>query len=461
MLLYKSMKFQKSHDIYDKKISKVSAINLEVGFLIKNSAILDEDVVLQPIDPVFDNYDSRDFFNLLGPIKVYSSENELSIPYSCILRKLPNNPTFGITVKGDSPVRINNVDPNSYAYFCFINLNVSITFLREKKISKYKNLKKFSFKKKLKKPVVFLVLNMCAGIRQGDFIIAIQDTDVRWSKHGEVVSKIRSQLTSVKLTLLSCKTIPREVPIFCEDNQNNKIKNCCDKTESAVLSPTSCKKILSNNFNSDEPDLIENHIWWNKFESEKKSFAKSERLRQRIFKLPNGMHSTRCKSPFVNLIENNFLTNKICHAAKNGSNNLEEKCSRYKLNNLFRSTNNLCPQKQDQSKDTKENIVFWTNLQSSIKTPLTNTLTLGRKFKKNVLKLSLFNNFNSNEADNINESKNLDENTPHSHKMPPLPSTVKSKKLRRKIKLKELDKTNETDGLLKNKKEKNKKILKN
>lgn len=49
-------------------------------------------------------------------MKVYSSENELSIPFSCILRKLPNQQTFGITVKGDCPVRINQVDPRSYAY---------------------------------------------------------------------------------------------------------------------------------------------------------------------------------------------------------------------------------------------------------------------------------------------------------------------------------------------------------
>jgi len=50
-----------------------------------------------------------------GPIKVYNSENDLSMPFNCVLRKLPNQQTFGITVKGDCPVRVNHVDANSYA----------------------------------------------------------------------------------------------------------------------------------------------------------------------------------------------------------------------------------------------------------------------------------------------------------------------------------------------------------
>jgi hypothetical protein len=51
-----------------------------------------------------------------GPLKIYSSEYEISIPFTCVLRKNSNQQTFGITVKGDCPVRINHVDPKSYAY---------------------------------------------------------------------------------------------------------------------------------------------------------------------------------------------------------------------------------------------------------------------------------------------------------------------------------------------------------
>ena len=55
-------------------------------------------------------------FLFQGPIKVYSSENDISVPYTCILKKLANQQTYGITVKGDCPVRVNFVDPKSCAY---------------------------------------------------------------------------------------------------------------------------------------------------------------------------------------------------------------------------------------------------------------------------------------------------------------------------------------------------------
>lgn len=237
--------------------------------------------------------------------------------------------------------------------------------------------------------------------------------------------------------MLSCKSIPREIPIFCEDNINNKINNCYDKTENAILSPSSCKKILLNNFNSDEADVIDNHIWWNKPEKNKKNFSKTDKLKQRIFKFPNGIHSIRSKSPFVNIIEKNLVTNKICNTVENNSNILGEKCSRYKFNNLFKSSNNLYASKYDHSNEAKENIAFWENLKS-IKGPITNTITLGRKFKKNVLKLSLFNNFNETNSKNMNDVKKIDENNPEDCKIPPLPS--KSKKFKKKFKIRELNK---------------------
>ncbi|CAF0715873.1 unnamed protein product [Brachionus calyciflorus] len=401
--------------------------NDELLDLLPLNTNLPNDLSLNQIEPNFEKYISKDFFNIIGPLKVYSSENELSIPYSCILRKLPNNPTFGITVKGDCPVRINNVDPNSYAY--------------------------------------------SAGIREGDFIIAIQDHDVRWSKHAQVVAKIRSQITSVKLTLISVRQIPKEIPIFCQDNEFNKIKNCSDKIENAIMTPSSRKKILSNNFNTTEPSLVENHIWWNKENDKKPSSPKTERQKQRIFKLPqNSTKShTRSKSPFINFVENNIVTStasKLCNLARNTSSNLHEKHSRPKLASLFMSTNNLYAQNigSDKEDEVKENSIFWDNLKS-IKTPLTNTITLGRKFKKNVLKLSIFNTFNNNSGngnenkDEIDKSKDANSENEHisisnANKMPPLPPnvncTVKLAKTKKKNKIKELMKLtqNDTEKLL-------------
>ena len=51
------------------------------------------------------------------------------------------------------------------------------------------------------------------GIREGDYIIAIQDQDVRWSKHVQVVEKIRSHANTVKLTLVNVKPISKEFQV--------------------------------------------------------------------------------------------------------------------------------------------------------------------------------------------------------------------------------------------------------
>lgn len=202
--------------------------------------------------------------------------------------------------------------------------------------------------------------------------------------------------------------------------------------------------------------MIENHIWWNKAERNKKNLTKFEKPKQRIFKMPNGLNSIRSKSPFFNLLENNFVTNKICNIVENNSKNSNLKYSKYKLNNLFRSTNNLCSPKNNDCRDSKDNIAFWNNLKS-IKNPITNTITLGRKFKRNVLKLNLFSNLS--DTNNLNSCQKFDEDIPKNFKIPPLTnakntSSVKFKKLKTKNKLKELDKLNNNvkDDLKKNRK---------
>ena len=69
------------------------------------------------------------------------------------------------------------------------------------------------------------------------------------------------------------------------------------------------------------------------------------------------------------------------------------------LNNL-NSTQPIQFNLEDDEIANKENILFLKNLKS-LKIPFTNTITLGRKFKRNVLKLSIFSSFSASNS-NLN-----------------------------------------------------------
>jgi hypothetical protein len=86
---------------------------------------LNNDLTLKPLDPLFHKYEAKDFFSRIGPLKVYSSENELSMPFTCSLLRRSVDQSYGIVVKGDCPVRVNQVDPTSYAYVSSILFSFS------------------------------------------------------------------------------------------------------------------------------------------------------------------------------------------------------------------------------------------------------------------------------------------------------------------------------------------------
>lgn len=127
--------------------------------------------------------------------------------------------------------------------------------------------------------------------------------------------------------------------------------------------------------------------------------------------------------------DNNVLlaaANKLCNLAKNSTSNLPLSTHSFrdadltkpmeinktqKFKGYFKSTNNINDNAinfndEDDEINDKENALFWQNL-NKIKIPFTNTITLGRKFKKNVLKLSIFNSFSINTNDSGKQSKNM------------------------------------------------------
>jgi C-terminal processing protease CtpA/Prc len=134
-----------------------------------------------------------------------------------MLKKTPEQRTFGITVKGDCPVRINHVDPQSHAHQI--------------------------------------------GIREGSYIVEIQGHDVRWLKHSQVVERIRSYPHSVKLTLVNVRQFTQHmapaVPILETAHQLkadmlNEIESIKTKNieTTAPLAPLQSKTIYSSYLNS-------------------------------------------------------------------------------------------------------------------------------------------------------------------------------------------------------------------
>lgn len=182
------------------------------------------------------------------------------------------------------------------------------------------------------------------GIREGDYIIAIQDQDVRWSKHSQVVDKIRSYSNIVKLTLINIKPIIKESAIMCEEEEE-------------------------------------------KFTKLKNSPAMTQRLRHRLS--PKSGVKTKPNRLF-NFVKRNSTPQNI------------------PLNKIFLQQQPIIFNREDDEiYNDKDNLRFWQHLN----TKFTNTITLGRKFKRNVLKMSIFNTFSTSEIEPPHSTDKIDNNS--------------------------------------------------
>lgn len=309
-----------------------------------------EESQLKPIEPSLNQFEYRDYFFSLGPMRVFTSENEISEPFSCVLKKHPSQQNYGIILKGDCPARVSHVDRNSCAYVR------RLSFI---KVNKVMN---FGFKN--------------AGIREGDYLIAIQDLDVKWAKHAQVVEAIRSMDTIVKLTLIKVKHIAKEMAIFCDEGENNNIKKCSDQSDSSVrtVNESNLWKIMSNNNET--------------IASKPKSLRIKECLQKWTKSNMNLSEETS------NWMLTNAAATKLCHLAQSQSNQFGAQDTLLKtsgengLGHKFKSMSNLyhLAEKFQSSHDLSHKL---SSTHASI-----NTITLGRRFKKNVMKLSIFNVFN-------------------------------------------------------------------
>ncbi|XP_059830611.1 rhophilin-1 isoform X1 [Hypanus sabinus] len=115
--------------------------------------------------PNFSKVKVTDIFHGLGPLSVFSIKNRWSSVREIHLEK--SDKGFGFTLRGDSPVLIAGVVPDGCA---------------DK-----------------------------AGLREGDYIVSVNEQDCKWSKHSEVVQLLKTISTeSVKIGVITLNTFEHQ-----------------------------------------------------------------------------------------------------------------------------------------------------------------------------------------------------------------------------------------------------------
>lgn len=108
--------------------------------------------------PDFSRHKVADLFRCLGPVAVFSAKHHWSAPRTVHLSKKEEE-GYGFSVRGDAPVIVAGVEHGSLADI--------------------------------------------GGMREGDYLVGIGDSDVKWSGHGEVVAMIREAENSLRLRLVT------------------------------------------------------------------------------------------------------------------------------------------------------------------------------------------------------------------------------------------------------------------
>ncbi|KAK0177946.1 hypothetical protein PV328_001939 [Microctonus aethiopoides] len=109
--------------------------------------------------PDFGQHGVDDLFRSLGPVAIFSAKRHWTAPRLIQLQRGPGGEGFGFSVRGDAPVIIAAVDHNSLADL--------------------------------------------GGMKEGDFIVSIEDKDVKWASHEQVVRLIKQCGDSISLKLVT------------------------------------------------------------------------------------------------------------------------------------------------------------------------------------------------------------------------------------------------------------------
>ncbi|GAB6027157.1 hypothetical protein CHUAL_013914 [Chamberlinius hualienensis] len=109
--------------------------------------------------PDFSLHREKDLFHDLGPLTIFNARNHWTVPRLINLKKGDDEPNFGFSIRGDSPVIVATVDPGSLAE--------------------------------------------AMGVKEGDFIVTVGEKDTKWMKHEQVLNLIKSSCDTLQMKLVT------------------------------------------------------------------------------------------------------------------------------------------------------------------------------------------------------------------------------------------------------------------
>ena len=164
--------------------------------------------------PDFSAHRVSDLFQKLGPEAVFSAKHHWTAPRNIQLRK-HRSEGFGFSVRGDAPVVLVGVEQSSLA--------------------------------------------MIAGLREGDYLVAIGDRDVKWEGHDHVVSLIRQAGDFLRLRVVSPldSRVARAKAEAAYYQNPFELGNKANPTESSYMSSSSTYSSPSPSLKALEKDTLE------------------------------------------------------------------------------------------------------------------------------------------------------------------------------------------------------------
>lgn len=188
---------------HDRSLNKYASIDEEDDF----QEVLDPPAIVPSTQyqlslafPDLGQHKVQDLFSGLGPVAIFSAKHHWSAPRTARLRK-KDHEGFGFSVRGDAPVIIAGVDAASIAENC--------------------------------------------GMKEGDYIVGINEQDVKWSPHDQVVSLIKQSGNILKLKLVTPmdKSYAKEKVTSSTHVQNSQPTH--NKPHRGSASPTSTSSSTS------------------------------------------------------------------------------------------------------------------------------------------------------------------------------------------------------------------------
>ena len=166
---------------HDRSLNKYASIDQENDF----QEVLDPPAIapatkyqLSLAFPDFSQYKVQDLFSTLGPVAIFSAKHHWSVPRSVKLKKSENE-GFGFSVRGDAPVVVAGVDHKSLA-----------------EVSQCK-------RHALGSRTTLIIWFQAGGMQESDYVVAINDQDVKWAPHDQVVNLIKASGNNLSLKLIT------------------------------------------------------------------------------------------------------------------------------------------------------------------------------------------------------------------------------------------------------------------